>query len=73
VLAKKPAPAPELRCFGNGPGQARCAFERPEGADTDATAYVVAGDPGDGLRGEAAVAFFASRAVVEIAFSVWCH
>jgi hypothetical protein len=73
VLAKKPAPVPALRCFANGADQARCSFDRAEGEDTDATAYVVGGSPGDGLSGDAAVAFFAPRPVVEIHFSVWCH
>ena len=67
------APVPELRCFANGPDQARCSFDRAEGEETDATAYVVAGSVGDGVRGEAAVAFFAPRPVVEIDHSVWCH
>ena len=73
VLDRSPG-HPPLTCFPNGPDQARCRFDRAEDTDTDSTTYVVAGALGeDVLAGDAALAFFAPRPVVEIGFSVWCH
>ena len=75
VLDRRPAPRTRLVCHGNGPGQARCNFERADDADLDGTAYVVAvdGDLAEPLVGPAAEAFFAPRRLVEIQLSVWCH
>ncbi len=74
VLARKPKPLTKLTCFGNGPGQARCQFERPDDNDTDSTSYVVAGTLGeDAVTGDAAIKFFSSRPLVELGVSIWCH
>lgn len=74
VLARKAVPVPALRCLPNGPDQVRCTFERGEDDQNDATAYVVAGTLVDtGLIGEPATRFFATRRIVEIDHSAWCH
>jgi hypothetical protein len=74
VLARKKKPVPKLTCYGNGPSQARCHFDREADRDIDSTSYVVAGALGeDALTGEAAAKFFAGRPLVELGVSIWCH
>jgi hypothetical protein len=74
VLARKHKPVPKLTCYGNGPDQTRCHFDRDEDSDTDATSYVVAGALGaDVLTGDAAAKLFSARPIVEIGVSIWCH
>ncbi len=73
VLARTPKPQQPLTCFPNGPNQARCRFDRPPDSDTDGTMYVVKGTLEEPLTGAKARTFFASRKVVEIHTSVWCH
>jgi hypothetical protein len=60
-------------CMSNGPGQARCSFERSDENDLDGTSYIVAGDVDDVIVGADAEAFFAPKTLVEIHTSVWCH
>jgi hypothetical protein len=74
VLDRKPRPHQPLTCKANGPDQVRCNFERAPDSDTDSSWYVVAGTlDEDVLTGDAAVAFFAPRTLVELDVSVWCH
>ena len=74
VLDRKPTPVAAPTCMANGPQQVRCRFERPENSDTDIDWYVVAGQLGeDALTGDAAMKFFASRRLVELDVSMWCH
>jgi hypothetical protein len=73
VLARKPRPVPALTCIPNGPDQARCAFERAPDKDVDSSWYVVAGKLDETVTGDAAIAFFAPRTLVELDVSVWCH
>jgi hypothetical protein len=74
VLERAPATSSKLTCYPNGPDQARCHFERSEGTDTDPDAYVVAGKlDADVLAGDAARTFFATRPIVELGVSIWCH
>ncbi len=71
VLARKSKP---LTCMANGPDQVRCHFDRDEDSETDTDWYVVAGQLGeDTLSGDAARKFFASRTLVELDVSIWCH
>lgn len=73
VLARAKATT-GFKCFANGPDQARCQFERAETSDTNPDDYVVAGQiTGDVMTGDAARAFFASRTIVELGVSIWCH
>lgn len=73
VLERSTSKMP-LVCFANGPDQARCHFERPEDSDTDSDAWVVAGQiTGDVMTGDAARAFFATKPIVELGVSIWCH
>jgi hypothetical protein len=74
VIDHKPASAKVLRCVANGPDQVRCRFDRAPDEDIDANDYSVAGKLGeDVLVGDAAVAFFAPRTVLELEANVWCH
>jgi len=74
VLDRSPQPPRSLTCMNNGPDQARCQFARPDGGETDPTDYRVAGSIAeDVLTGDAATKFFASRPLVEIGVSIWCH
>ncbi len=74
VLDRAPAPERSLTCVANGPAQVRCNFERGPDQDTDSDWYVVAGAlDTDVLTGAAARAYVASRELVEIEVSVWCH
>jgi hypothetical protein len=74
VLDRKPKPVRPLTCMANGPDQVRCMFARAEDSDTDSTWYVVAGTLSeDVLTGAAATRYFATRPVVEIEVSMWCH
>lgn len=73
VLDRKLRPTEPLRCFPNGAAQTRCMFERAPDGDTDGTAYVVDGATSEPVRGAAAVTYFASRTIVEIHVSAWCH
>lgn len=74
VLAAKPKPHTELRCYASGPTQIWCEFERAEDQDTDGTSYIVDGTiTEDALVGDAALAYFSPREVVEIHYSAWCH
>jgi hypothetical protein len=74
VIAAKPKPHTALQCFANGPTQTWCRFERAEDEDTDGTSYVVDGTiTEETLTGNAAVAYFSPREVVEIHYSAWCH
>lgn len=74
VLARKPRPTPELTCMPNGSEQVRCRFDREPDRDTDSDWYVVGGRlDGDVLTGEAARAWFATRTLVELDVSIWCH
>lgn len=74
VLDRTPDPTTKLTCYPNGPAQARCRFDRAEEADTDPDAYVVAGTlDADVLSGEAARTFFATKPIVELGVSIWCH
>jgi L-asparaginase len=59
---------------GNGPDQARCHFDRFDDSDTNPDSYVVAGQLGeDALTGDAARTFLASKPLVELHVSIWCH
>jgi hypothetical protein len=62
-----------LTCFPNGPDQTRCMFDRPPDHDTDGTMYVVNGSLDEPITGAKASKYFASRTIVEIHVSVWCH
>jgi hypothetical protein len=76
VLDRKPKPVPGLACMANGPDQVRCHFDRAEDSDLDASWYVVSGKLGkddDALTGNAAREFFASRTLIELDVSIWCH
>ncbi|MEO7097108.1 MAG: hypothetical protein ABI175_27860 [Polyangiales bacterium] len=74
VLDRKAKPVPALSCMANGPDQVRCMFERRDDKDTDETWYVVAGTLSeDVLTGPAARRYFATRSIVEMEVSVWCH
>jgi hypothetical protein len=74
VLDRKAKSLTPLTCLANGPDRVRCRFDRPEGSDTDLDWYVVAGQLGeDALTGDAAKTFFASRTLVELDVSMWCH
>ncbi len=73
VLERTTSTTP-LVCYANGPDQARCHFERPADSDTDSDAYVVGGQiTGDVMTGDAARAFFATKPIVELGVSIWCH
>lgn len=73
LLAKTHATQP-LECLANGPDQVRCRFDREPDTDTDGNWYMVGGSfSGDVLRGDDARAFLASRQILELDVSVWCH
>ncbi len=75
VLDRWPHRGQPLTCMANGPDQVRCRFDLSEAAGDDEHSYfVVAGSLGEAvLTGEAAVAYFAPRPLVELDVSVWCH
>jgi len=73
VLDRKPRPQQPLTCFPNGADQTRCMFDRPPDHDTDGTMYVVTGSLDEPITGAKAAKHFASRTIVEIHTSVWCH
>lgn len=73
VISRKHATT-ALTCFPNGIESSRCRFERAEENDTDDDFYVVAGYVGDEpVTGDAALAFFRSKTILEVDVSVWCH